>query len=99
MPNEKPTPIPAPTTGVRITWDDVPERVKAEIEARAGAAVVSVESKVGGFSPGLASVLTLADGSEIFVKAVGPEVNPHSPDFLRKEVKVAPLLPVDAPVS
>ncbi|MCC6703592.1 MAG: aminoglycoside phosphotransferase family protein [Thermomicrobiales bacterium] len=89
----------ASSISVRITWADVPERVRAEIERRAGGKVVAAESKSGGFSPGLASVLTLDDGSELFVKAVGPEINPHSPDFLRKEVKVAPLLPADAPVS
>jgi hypothetical protein len=88
-----------PLIGVRVTWDDVPERVREGIEQRAGSAVVGAESKPGGFSPGLASVLRLADGSSIFVKAVGPEINPDSPEFLRKEVKIAPLLPVDAPVS
>jgi aminoglycoside phosphotransferase (APT) family kinase protein len=86
-------------TGVRITWGLVPERVRAEVERRAGSAVVGVESKAGGFSPGLASVLRLADGSSLFVKAVGPEINPDSPEFLRKEIKIAPLLPLDAPVS
>jgi aminoglycoside phosphotransferase (APT) family kinase protein len=61
--------------------------------------VVRAESKRGGFSPALASVLHFADGTSLFVKAVGPEINPDSPDFLRKELKVAPLLPDDAPVS
>ena len=89
----------APQAGVRIGWADVPGRVRAEIERRAGSAVVAAESKSGGFSPALASVLHLADGSSIFVKAVGPEINPDSPDFLRKEEKIAPLLPADAPVS
>ena len=96
--NERAQPA-APSAGVRIEWDDVPARVRAEIERRAGGRVMRTESKSGGFSPGLASVLHLDDGSTLFVKATGPEINPDSPEFLRKEIKVAPLLPETAPVS
>ncbi len=70
---------PETPAGTRIGWLDVPERVRGEIERRVGSAVVGAESKAGGFSPALASVLQFGDGSSLFVKAVGPEINPDSP--------------------
>ena len=83
---------------MRRTWSDTPARVKAEIERRAGSAVVAAESQTGGFSPGLASILRFADGSSLFVKGAGPEINPDTPGIYRREAMIAPLLPESAPV-
>jgi len=88
----------ASSTGVRRTWKDVPERVKVEIERRAGSPVVAAEPQTGGFSPGLASILRFADGSSLFVKGAGPEINPDTPGIYRREAMIAPLLPESAPV-
>ena len=52
----------------------------------------------GGFSPGLASRLLLADGRRLFVKAVSESANPDTPDLHRREAKIVAALPESAPV-
>jgi aminoglycoside phosphotransferase (APT) family kinase protein len=42
-------------------------------------------------------VLELQDGRRVFAKAVGPEPNPDSPDFHRREAQVAAALPPGTP--
>jgi Ser/Thr protein kinase RdoA (MazF antagonist) len=59
--------------------------------------VVDAVSQPGGYSPGLASRLRLDDGRRIFVKAVGPELNPDSPGMFRREARIAAALPPQAP--
>ncbi|HEV2529686.1 MAG TPA: phosphotransferase [Thermomicrobiales bacterium] len=83
--------------GGRQQWPDLPEATRSEIERRLGDPVVSAVSLPGGFSPGLASRLTLAGGSTVFVKAVSPALNPESPAFHRREATIAAALPADAP--
>lgn len=78
-------------------WEDVPERVRTLIEQRLGSRVVETRSQPGGFSPGLASILVTEDSRSVFVKAVGPELNPDSPVFHRREAAVVLVLPADAP--
>ena len=51
-----------------------------------------VSDRSGGFSPGATSVLEWSDRS-IFVKAVGVELNPDSPDIHRREIQVSSALP------
>lgn len=92
-------PSTPPAAGVRARWENVPERVRALVERRLGSRVVDARSQPGGFSPGLASVLTTADGRSVFVKAAGPELNPDTPGYHRREAAVAALLPQNAPVS
>src|SRR5690606_34755065 len=46
---------------------------------------------------GLASVLHLADGRSVFVKAVSAEQNPHSPQLHRTEAEVLARLPARVP--
>lgn len=69
----------------RTAWADVPAHVRARIEELAGAPVARARSALGGFSPGLASTLTLADGRTVFAKAVGTDTGPGSADLLRRE--------------
>ncbi|MFJ4435032.1 phosphotransferase family protein [Streptomyces sp. NPDC088923] len=90
-------PVPA-ATGVRLAWDAVPASVRACAEERWGAAVVAAVSQAGGFSPGVAARVRLADGRRLFVKAVGPEPNPRSPGFHRREAGIAAALPASVPV-
>ena len=78
--------------------DEVPERVRGAIEEILGAPVVAAQSQPGGFSPGLAARLVLADGRRAFAKAVGAERNPDSPEFHRREIEVLAALPPDLPV-
>ena len=52
----------------------------------------------GGFSPGPAVRVQTADGRRVFVKAVGPELNPDSPGIFRQEARIVAGLPATAPV-
>ena len=58
-----------------------------------GVAVVGATSRRGGFSPGLASRLRLADGTDVFLKLVQAAVNPSSIDIHRREARIAAALP------
>ena len=84
--------------GVRVGWADLPGRIRVAVETWLGAAVVAAESQPSGFSPGLAARVQAADGRRVFVKAVGPELNPDSPGLHRREARIVALLPEEAPV-
>lgn len=89
-------PVPAAllrAAGVRATWEAAPEQLRAWVERSLGSPVESAESQVGGFSPGVAARLRCADGTRAFVKAVGVELNPRTPDLLRAEATVLDALP------
>lgn len=86
-----------PARGERLPWDGLPADVRGGIEERLGSPVVSAETQHGGFSPGVAARLRLADGRRVFAKAVGPEPNPDSPGFHRREARVAAALPPETP--
>jgi Ser/Thr protein kinase RdoA (MazF antagonist) len=81
----------------RLQWHELPPVVRAEIEALAGARVVSTETGRGGYSPSFASRCDLSDGRAVFVKAVSPDQNPESPRMLRREVEVTRRLPPAVP--
>jgi aminoglycoside phosphotransferase (APT) family kinase protein len=83
--------------GGRMVWHEVPDRVRDEVAAWFGAAVLEEESQPGGFSPGVASRLLLADGRRVFVKAVGSARNPDAPHIHRREAEVMAYLPASAP--
>jgi serine/threonine protein kinase len=74
--------------GVRIGYPDVPERVRDWVEDRLGAPVTDAAEQVGGMSPGCATRLRAANAVRAFVKAVGPELNPMTPDLFRHEATV-----------
>jgi hypothetical protein len=84
--------------GARLGIDEIPVRVRAAIEEILGSPVVTADSQPGGFSPGLAARLVLADGRRAFAKAVGVERNPDAPGFHRREIEVLGALPPDLPV-
>jgi Phosphotransferase enzyme family len=79
--------------GNRLEWTRVPERVREAIGRAAGAPVVEALSQPGGFSPGLAARLLLADGRRVFAKAVGVEQNEVAVRMHRREAEVAAGLP------
>lgn len=83
--------------GVRIQWADVPEHVRSAVDAILGSPVVEAVSQAGGFSPGTADRVLLKDGRRAFVKAVGPELNPHTPGIHRREIHVMRALPSGLP--
>jgi aminoglycoside phosphotransferase (APT) family kinase protein len=86
-----------PAQGARLSWEALSASVRAAIERRLGSPVTSALTQPGGFSPGVAARLELEDGRFVFVKAIGPEPNPDSPEFHRREARVAAALPPEAP--
>jgi aminoglycoside phosphotransferase (APT) family kinase protein len=89
--------VPVAEGGNRLLWADLPTPIRDLVEAQAGGRVVAATSQPGGFSPGLASRLLLADGRRVFAKAVSPARNPDSPDFHRREALVLSALPAATP--
>ena len=77
-----------PAEGIRVSWDAVPESVRAGIGRICGAPVVRASSQPGGFSPGVAARLLCADGTRWFVKAVSAEANPVTPAMHRREAQI-----------
>jgi hypothetical protein len=90
-------PVFTPATGQRLHWSELPNQVQHGLEDRLGAKVVQATTQPGGFSPGLAARLSLADGRRAFVKAVNGAINPHSPGMHRREARIAAALPASVP--
>ncbi|GAA2161548.1 hypothetical protein [Actinomadura napierensis] len=88
---------PPPAAGERLPWTAVPAALRAAVEDALGGRVAEAATQHGGFSPGVAARLRLADGRRAFVKAVGPHPNPDSPDIHRSEASIAAALPAHAP--
>ncbi|MHA7960745.1 phosphotransferase [Streptomyces sp. L500] len=89
--------IAPPATGVRRPWADVPPAVRRALEDALGGRVVEAHSQSGGFSPGVAARVRLADGRRAFVKAVSAETNAHSPRLHRAEARNSAAMPPGAP--
>ncbi|MFI7006419.1 aminoglycoside phosphotransferase family protein [Streptomyces sp. NPDC050145] len=87
--------VPA-AAGVRVDWWAVPAGVRSQVEASLGSPVETAVTQAGGFSPGVAARVRLVDGRRVFVKAVGPEPNPATPDLHRAEARITAALPATA---
>lgn len=85
--------------GSRLEWEEVPPHVRRGIEDVLGARVAAARTQTGGFSPGVAARVDLADGRRVFVKAVGSAVNPETPDLNRAEIVALHLMPAHLPVA
>lgn len=81
----------------RTRWIDLPAQVRAAIEQLAGNPVLTAENCEGGFSPGFASRLRLANGCLAFAKAVDIGAWPVQAPFYRAEAQVAAALPDTVP--
>jgi aminoglycoside phosphotransferase (APT) family kinase protein len=88
---------PVAMGGNRLTWAELPNEVRTRIEDVAGGRVVAARSQPGGFSPALASVLTLDTGAQVFAKAVSMTRNDFSATAIRDEVRVLGSLPDRVP--
>lgn len=88
---------PPASGGTRLTWEQLPDSVVHGIESELGSPVVRASSQPGGFSPGLASRVCLADGRRRFVKAIGTACTPRGPSILRAEARVTAALPASTP--
>ncbi|MET7360303.1 phosphotransferase [Streptomyces sp. NPDC005562] len=90
-------PTAPPATGVRTPWEQLPAYVREELADALGAPVVGATTQRGGFSPGVAARVRLADGRRAFVKAVSADANPGSPDLHRAEARNSAALPDSVP--
>ena len=85
------------TSKDRLRWKEVPGSIRAATEALVGGRVVDAENCAGGYSPGLASRLTLHDGRRVFVKAMDGDAWPLECGAHRTEAMVARSLPASVP--
>ncbi len=85
-----------PAAGVHLPWAQVPDVVHEWVADLGGGQPEAVRDLTGGFSPGATAILRWPDSS-VFVKAVGPELNPESPFMHRREAVVAAALPASGP--
>ncbi len=81
-----------PAAGVHLPWARVPVAVRAWAAGLGGGEPDAVRDLPGGFSPGATSILDWPERA-VFVKAVGPELNPDSPGMHRREAVVSAALP------
>lgn len=81
----------------RPRWGELPLRVRGQVSELAADRVVAAENCEGGFSPGFASRLTLADGRRAFAKAMDADAWPLQATFHRDEARVAAALPQTVP--
>lgn len=96
-PSPEPGGAPPAFSGTRLSWRDLPRNVREIIAKRAGAQVVAEVMATSGFTPGFAGILELADGRQVFVKAVSPAQNDHSPVLARQEITAAAAIPAEVP--
>jgi aminoglycoside phosphotransferase (APT) family kinase protein len=89
--------VPLAVGGNRLQWCDLPDVVRETIERGVGGRVTHAESREGGFSPGLASILTLRGRGRVFVKAVGAKRNEFTLVAIRREAEVLAELPAIVP--
>lgn len=92
-----PTHIPHGRTARRLDWAHLPPMVRRDVEKRLGSPVVSAVSCDAGFTPGLASVLTCADGTRHFIKAASTKAQKLFADAYRVEAQRLRTLPPNAP--
>jgi hypothetical protein len=94
--------MPPPTStrpqGVRIEWSQVAAPVRTAVERELGSEVVSARNHAGGFSPGTAARVELADGRVVFVKAVSDALNDTAVELHRAEADILARLPPAMPV-
>jgi hypothetical protein len=72
----------------KLAWEELPAFVRAGVEEVLGSRVVSSESRPGGFTPGLSSVVELEDGGHAFVKSVADELSAEAAAMHRSEAEV-----------
>jgi len=89
--------VPHGKTAQRLDWKFLPQEVRALVEDELGSPVVSAESRTSGFTPGFASIVTAADGSQAFIKAASKvaqaEVAASYAEEIRKVVLFGDAIP------
>ncbi|MCR6033596.1 hypothetical protein GGQ22_19480 [Nocardioides sp. zg-579] len=91
------TSVPHGRTARRLEWPFLPPHVRDLVEQHCGSPVVGTRSMNSGFTPGFASVLTCADGSQHFVKAASVVAQRVFADAYREEGRRLAALPASVP--
>lgn len=81
----------------RTAWADTPAPVRAAVAEALGAPIADHTDLHGGMSPGPAVRLRLADGRQVFVKAVSAEVREHNHRMIVQEAGILDILPESVP--
>jgi hypothetical protein len=81
----------------RAAWADTPAEVRTAVAEALGAPIAEHTDLHGGMSPGPAAGLRLADGRQVFVKAVSAEVRAHNHRMIRQEAEILDILPASVP--
>lgn len=92
-----PVDFPVGRTARRLGWVHLPPPVRSAVERRLGSAVVDATSCDAGYTPGLASVVTCADGSRHFLKAASTKAQKVAADAYRIEARRLRTLPPTVP--
>jgi Phosphotransferase enzyme family len=79
--------------GVRQPYERISPQVRAWVEDQLEAPIGLATTQVGGMSPGSAARLRTVDGRHAFVKAVGVDANPMTPELFRHEIEILSRLP------
>lgn len=97
MPSLPPYPVPPLDSARRLEWAHLPPMLRRVIEDRCGSPVVDALSIEAGFTPGMASLLTCADGSRHFVKAASHRAQRAFAASYAEELRQLRTLPAAAP--
>lgn len=82
----------------RLDWTQLPPALRARVEEFAGSPVARAQSQDGGFSAGVASRLTFADGRRLFAKAVQESTEGTFALYVR-EAEVLGAIPRSLPAA
>jgi aminoglycoside phosphotransferase (APT) family kinase protein len=90
--------VPHGATARRLDWMLLPPVLRRLVESRFGTSVVDARSVGAGFTPGLASVLTGADGRRLFLKAASKKAQRPFAEAYSAEAAKLRALPPGLPV-
>ena len=76
----------------KIEWQELPEEIRGEIEHFLGASVIKSETQPGGFSPGVAAIVSTSQGRKAFVKSSSSSISQPSATANRWEIKYTAAL-------
>jgi aminoglycoside phosphotransferase (APT) family kinase protein len=89
--------VPHGKTARRLEWTMLPPALRRQVEQRLGSRVVRAESARGGFTSGMAAVLTGENGRRQFVKAASVKAQRPAADSYREEIRKLRALPAGLP--
>jgi aminoglycoside phosphotransferase len=96
-PPRRSMPCSAPPPFPRMGWSDAPERVRRAVTDSVGSPIVSAQTPPGGFTPGVAARLLLADGRRCFVKVASASFGEWVRTAYRHEASINIHLPAAVP--